>query len=140
MFQVSSYRFQDQPKANGMDQKVLTQIKAALEAEKTNLEQELAEFATKDRHIASNYRARFPQYGSDEGENANEVAIYGDQLSLEHTLEQQLRDVNKALQSIEAGTYGTCKHCGNLIEAQRLLIRPVSTSCVACKKRLKGEA
>ena len=127
-------------KQSCMDQKVLAKIKKKLEEEKINLEQELAEFATKDRRVASNYQSRFPQYGNDEGENANEVAAYGDLLSLEHTLEQQLRDVTKALGSIEAGTYGTCKHCGKQIEEQRLLIRPVSTSCVACKKRLKGEA
>ena len=123
-----------------MDNKVLGQIKAKLTEEAARLEQELGQFATKDRADSTNYQSRFPQYGSDEGENANEVAIYGDRLSLEHTLEQQLRDVQKAIKGIDAGTYGICKHCGKPIEERRLLARPVSTSCVDCKKRLKGEA
>lgn len=123
-----------------MDKKVLDQIKIKLAEEKTRLEQELAQFTTKDSRGATDYHSDFPQYGDDEGENANEVAAYGDRLSLEHALEDQLRDVTKALASIDRGDYGTCKHCGKPIEEKRLLIRPVSTSCVSCKKQLKGEA
>ena len=114
-------------------------IKSSLIDEKSKLEQDLKEFAHKDAAIDNNYRAEFPDFGSDEGENANEVAEYADRLGLEHTLEKQLRDVNQALDNITAGTYGICKHCGNEIEAGRLEIRPTSSSCVACKKRLQGE-
>jgi DnaK suppressor protein len=55
-------------------------------------------------------------------------------------LEKQLRDTNKALASIEDGSYGTCKHCGEPINEQRLIARPTSTSCIECKKKLTGEA
>lgn len=123
-----------------MDQKVLAQIKTKLAEEQKRLERELAQFATKDSRGVTDYHSDFPQYGDDEGENANEVAAYGDRLSFEHALEDQLRDVTKALTRIAAGDYGICQHCGQPIEEERLLIRPVSTSHVACKKKLKGEA
>ena len=122
-----------------MDKKILKTFKDELEKELVRLEKELADFTQKDSSITDNYRSKFPDYGNDEDENANEVAEYSDRLSLEHTLEKQLRDVKKALQSIEEGTYGICKHCKNPIEEGRLKIRPTSTSCVACKKQLKGE-
>ncbi|MFA5022441.1 MAG: hypothetical protein WC508_05165 [Patescibacteria group bacterium] len=32
-----------------------------------------------------------------------------------------------------------CKYCGQVIEEKRLMIRPTSSSCVACKKKLQGE-
>ena len=115
-------------------------IKKNLEEEKKRLEADLAGFTRKDAAIKDNYRSEFPAFGDDEDENAAEVAEYGDRLSLEHALEVQLRDVKKALESIERGKYGICKHCGQPIEEPRLLVRPTSGSCVECKKKLKGEA
>lgn len=122
-----------------MEKTTLESIKTKLLQEKEQLEKDLATFANKSAVVEGDYAARFPQYGSDEGENAAEVAAFGDRLSLERTLEEQLQDVNKALAHIADGSYGTCKYCKNPIEEQRLLARPTSTSCVACKKKLKGE-
>lgn len=122
-----------------MDKNFIAEIKKKLEEEKTKLESDLAGFSKKDTVISDNYKSEFPEFGTDEGENANEVAEYSDRLSLEHELEKQLRDVKQALENIENGKYGICKHCGNEISEERLKIRPTSSSCVDCKKRLQGE-
>lgn len=122
-----------------MNKKTLAIIKEKLEEEKKRLEEGLADFTKKDIKIKDNYQSKFPQYGDKEDENAAEVAEYGDRLSLEYALEKQLTDVNKALASLAKGNYGICKYCGQPIEEKRLLIRPTSTSCVVCKKKLKGE-
>jgi RNA polymerase-binding transcription factor DksA len=123
-----------------MDKETRATIKKKLEEEKKRLENELASFAKKDTKISDNYKSKFPEFGSKDDENAAEVATYSDRLSLEHTLEKQLRDVNKALANMDKKAYGICKYCGQPIEEKRLMIRPTSNSCVACKKRLKGEA
>ncbi len=123
-----------------MDKKILSEIKNNLAAERKRLESELAGFAKKDLTIKDNYRSEFPEFGNDDDENANEVAEYSDRLSLEHALEKQLQDVNKALENIQNGKYGICNHCGEPIDGQRLKIRPTSSSCVECKKKLKGES
>lgn len=123
-----------------MDKNTLETIKKNLAEEKKRLETDLGGFTKKDAAIKDNYRSEFPAFGDDEDENAAEVAEYGHRLSLEHALEIQLRDVNKALASLEQGKYGVCKYCGQPIEEPRLLARPTSGSCVACKKKLKGEA
>lgn len=122
-----------------MDQQTLKTLKSSLEQEQERLKKELSSIGRKDSSIENNYRSTFPDFGNDEDENANEVAEYSDRLSIEHTLEKQLRDVKNALQAIDEGKYGICKHCGNDIELERLKIRPTSTSCVSCKKRLQGE-
>ena len=122
-----------------MNQATLDKIKKRLTAKKQELEKELGGFTAKDKVMVNNYRTKFPKFGDDEDENAAEVATYGDELSLEHALEKQLRDVNQALQSIADGQYGLCKYCHQAIEEKRLLIRPTSSSCVSCKKSLKGE-
>jgi RNA polymerase-binding transcription factor DksA len=122
-----------------MNKKTLETIKKQLLAEKERLEKDLLAFAKKDLVIEDNYKSAFPQLGDTDEENAAEVAIYSDQLSIEHTLEDQLRDAKKALSSIETGAYGKCKYCGKEIEEKRLLARPTSSSCVECKKKLQGE-
>jgi len=122
-----------------MDKQTLNKIKEKLETEKKRLEQGLADFAKKDTSIEDNYRSEFPEFGNKDDENAAEVATYSDRLSLEHALEKQLRDVNKALDRVAKGKYGSCNHCGKPIEEERLMVRPTSSSCVTCKKKLKGE-
>jgi DnaK suppressor protein len=47
-------------------------------------------------------------------------------------LEAILRDVDRALQKIEDGTYGICDRCGKLIPEARLEARPWSVLCVEC--------
>ncbi|HUT22520.1 MAG TPA: TraR/DksA family transcriptional regulator [Candidatus Bipolaricaulota bacterium] len=121
-----------------MDNKVIEQIKQNLVEQKANLENELAKFAHPSKNDPTDYQADFPDYGNDETENTNEVATYDVNLSLEATLEKELRDVNKALDRIEKGTYGTCKYCKQEIDDKRLLARPTSSACISCKTKLKS--
>ncbi|MFH1675240.1 MAG: RNA polymerase-binding protein DksA [Pseudomonadota bacterium] len=41
--------------------------------------------------------------------------------------------IKKALERIEAGTFGICERCGEEISAKRLKARPVTTLCIECK-------
>jgi len=122
-----------------MDKKNLKMIKKKLLGEKKRIQRELKQFTKKDSRIKDNFRAIFPSFGYKDDENAAEVTTFSDRLSIEHNLELSLRDINKALERIKEGTYGICVHCGRAINEERLLIRPTSSSCVECKKRLKGE-
>lgn len=122
-----------------MDKKFLEKIKAKLLEEKKKLEKELESFTKKDKLIKDNYQAEFPEFGTKEDESALEVAAFSDALSLEHTLELALKDINEALERIKKGTYGICKYCGQEISKERLEVRPTSGSCIECKRKLKGE-
>lgn len=44
-----------------------------------------------------------------------------------------LRKINKALERIQEGEYGTCESCGEAITFGRLMARPVATLCIDCK-------
>ena len=50
-------------------------------------------------------------------------------------LEQRLQRVRRALERIEAGSYGTCTRCGDEIPTGRLEFMPESGRCVACAAR-----
>lgn len=119
---------------------LLKEIEARLQKEKTSLEKELAKFATKKPNLPNEYDAFVPQYGDEEDDNAREVAEFTTNKPLEMSLENTLRDIDKALLRLSDGTYGTCKYCGQAIGKKRLLARPTSSSCIDCKKTLTQEA
>lgn len=50
----------------------------------------------------------------------------------------ELRQVDEAIERLDAGTYGVCAHCGKPIPAGRLEVRPFATHCVACAEMLGG--
>jgi RNA polymerase-binding protein DksA len=54
---------------------------------------------------------------------------------IDYTLEENstnlLREIDAALERIDAGTYGTCTTCGNRIEPERLEHLPWATQCAA---------
>jgi DnaK suppressor protein len=43
--------------------------------------------------------------------------------------------IQEALDRIDARTYGFCDLCGGKIAEKRLIARPVTTMCIACKSR-----
>jgi len=122
-----------------MNSEILKKIKTDLLARKAQLEKELADFTSSDDDHGPNHRvAQMPDYGSESDDNAQEVEQYTTNLEADKVLEKTLEDINAALKSIEKGDYGKCKYCGKDIEEKRLLIRPFSSSCVACKTRLQN--
>lgn len=122
-----------------MKKETIEKIKKNLEERKEIIEKELASFTEKDDFIKDNYRAKFPELGDKEDENAQEIAGYSDSLSIEQSLEKTLRDINKALEKIDKGDYGVCKYCGKDIPEKRLLARPASSACVECKEKLTSQ-
>lgn len=125
-----------------MDKKTLKEIEKKLLEQKKAVENGLSSVGKKDDATSQadeNYNSRFPDYGDKEDENAAEVSVYSDRLAIEQELEKDIKDINKALKNLKDGSYGICKHCGKPIDERRLIIRPTSSSCVECKKRLKGE-
>ncbi len=45
-----------------------------------------------------------------------------------------LKKIERALQRMDAGTFGICERCEDEISAKRLEARPVTTLCIRCKE------
>ena len=123
-----------------MSADLLARIEQGLLERKTQLEGELGQFATKDRKGTGDWSTTVVDVGHSEDDNASEMTMYSDNLSLERTLESALRDVTGAIARLKAGTYGTCRYCEKAINEKRLLARPTSSACVACKTERKSRA
>jgi DnaK suppressor protein len=116
------------------------EIKKSLEGRRDAIRAELNKFTKEDKYEHEAHKAIFPEYGDKNDDNANEIATFTDNLSLGKSLEDTLRDIESSLERIKKGTYGICKYCQEAISKERIKIRPISSACIPCKKRLKGEA
>ena len=123
-----------------MDKKTLEHFQQRLLEEQTRLTQELNDIGHADPLQKDSFTPDYQESGSNsEDDNAQEIAEYADDLSIEARLEAELKDVAKALDSVEKETYGICKYCGKPIDPKRLEARPASSSCIECKKILTQE-
>lgn len=110
-----------------------SEFKEILEKKRQQLEKELEGFATKDPNVKGDWDSKFPR--TPEGnleEAAGEVEEYSTRLHVEFSLENQLRDVNNALERIKKGSYGTCENCKKQISLDRLKISPEAGTCQKC--------
>ncbi len=59
-------------------------------------------------------------------------------ISVVRALRSNLRDVERALAKMDAGTYGTCERCGGAIAPERLEALPWALLCMVCKQKGVG--
>ena len=98
-------------------QDVLTQARAALEAERAELTSQLAE------HGDVPFDENFADSGQVAAEQGEHRAIVGH-------LRDTLRDVERALAKLDDGTYGKCEVCGEDIVEARLEAMPAAKYCM----------
>lgn len=53
--------------------------------------------------------------------------------------EQQLAQIETALQRLDEGTYGQCAECGEPIEPGRLSVLPYAALCVRCQAKQEAQ-
>lgn len=57
------------------------------------------------------------------------------ELALAYNSQDLLAQIERAVQRMDAGTYGTCESCAKPIGKARLQVFPRATLCVTCKQR-----
>lgn len=120
-----------------MDAKTTADLKGLLQAECERLTTELADLerdsATNlsDQSGENNYRDHMADQGT---------ATFGKELdmSLEDNVRSLLEQVSKALDRVEAGSYGQCVRCGEEIPTERLKAMPAAELCISCKEWEEG--
>jgi len=110
-------------------------FKEKLEEEKKKLENDLGQVGRKNPEVAGDWEATPPDFGAevpDTGDMASAFEEMENRSAVEDSLEERLMDVNKALEAIKDGTYGTCSVGGKKhpIESKRLDANPAATECV----------
>ncbi|NLF68902.1 MAG: hypothetical protein GX575_07585 [Candidatus Anammoximicrobium sp.] len=88
-----------------------------------------------DREIARIYRTRLQALRARLRDDVTQLAFTPDcemTMQLWAKKEQMLQYIEDALEQIENGTYGRCRHCGRRIVKARLMAVPYTGLCTAC--------
>lgn len=98
-----------------------------LEARRRELREALAEIT----HVPVDPVAPV-SFGKRIGDGTTEAIDRLTKVGTARELEASLADVERALDKLDEGTYGTCDTCGDPIPPARLEARPWSVRCVRC--------
>jgi len=71
--------------------------------------------------------------GEDEIDTGSRTSQREQQIGVLANIQARQAQVERALERIDAGSYGVCESCGRAIAPERLEAFPSVTSCVACK-------
>jgi DnaK suppressor protein len=72
--------------------------------------------------------------GDDEVDTGAKTALREHHLSLMMGIDERRSQVERALERLDAGTYGRCETCDQQISIERLEAFPSATLCVRCKQ------
>jgi RNA polymerase-binding protein DksA len=117
----------------GLTPEQLEYFKNKLIQKRAGIEAQLQTFAKKNTKIQDDYETVFDKIGDSEEENADEVTNYENSLGIEHDLEENLKEIDEALERIKNGTYGICTDCNQFMTIERLEAMPEATLCIKCE-------
>lgn len=84
------------------------------------------------RFTATPERGSALGFGKRVGDGTIEAVDRLNQIGIGGQLEARLERVERALDKLAEGTYGTCDVCAQPIDPRRLRAAPQSTTCVSC--------
>ncbi len=111
---------------------LLLPVKQFLETKKKELterkERLLKEdpFSDPDTRLSNN--AAVDADAAEQFDHENSAAMRGE-------IDRKLAEVDRALERVETGKYGTCTACGKMIDTDRLTVDPVAEYCVECQQK-----
>jgi DnaK suppressor protein len=110
----------------------LDEVRGELETDAARLRAEIAEA---EAQIAALLQGAGEEGGEDAADTGAKAFEREHEMSLAASHREILGQVERALRSIETGSYGQCESCGNPIGKARLQAFPRATLCLACKQR-----
>ena len=108
----------------------LVSIRSALQKKRAEIITDLSGIATFNEETGDWEAA--PEMEVSEADSNNEadgVEEWNERNATVSLLEVMFRNHNRALEKIEAGTFGTCELCGTIIGEDRLMVLPTARTC-----------
>jgi DnaK suppressor protein len=110
----------------------LAEVRKELEAEAAGLREDIS---TSESEIAARLGDAVGDAGDDSADAGAKTFQREHELALTQNAQDLLEQTDRALERIDAGTYGVCESCGKAIGKARLQAFPRATLCVECKQR-----
>ncbi|MCX4476531.1 TraR/DksA family transcriptional regulator [Streptomyces cellulosae] len=93
------------------------------------------EISSSERSLAGLMRDSGDGAGDDDADTGTKNITREHELALAANAREMLDQFERALQRLDAGTYGLCENCGNPIGKARMQAFPRATLCVECKQK-----
>ncbi|NJQ02411.1 TraR/DksA family transcriptional regulator [Streptomyces zingiberis] len=94
-----------------------------------------AEIAASQEAIAGLMRDSGDGAGDDQADTGTKNITREHEMALNANAREMLDQTERALERLDAGTYGLCESCGEAIGKARMQAFPRATLCVECKQR-----
>ena len=104
-------------------------IARALEERRRDLQEELASLTAVPRDPMAAV-----SFGKRIGDGTTEAVERLNKVGTANSIAVTLTDVERALEKLRDGTYGTCDSCGDTIGEERLEAIPWVTLCISCAR------
>jgi DnaK suppressor protein len=119
--------------SDALDEPTLSRLREELQRHRTFLRAEIESQGAdpESDDVAFVADAGFADRGHSTGERDQVIAVV-------RALRSNLRDVQRAVTKMDAGTYGICERCGRRISPERLEALPWAVRCIDCQQRAGG--
>lgn len=120
-----------------MEDNKLKKYKEKLIDEKEDVLETLKSMENHQQNSASmrEYTEELSAYDNHPADLGTEMFLTSMQANLENHERYRITEIDRALESIDAGTYGKCNLCGNYIAEERLDVMPEANICMGCAEK-----
>ncbi|WP_338145933.1 TraR/DksA family transcriptional regulator [Streptomyces scabichelini] len=94
-----------------------------------------AEITNSEQSLAGLMRDSGDGAGDDQADTGTKNITREHEMALAANAREMLEQTERALDRLDAGTYGLCENCGNPIGKARMQAFPRATLCVECKQK-----
>ncbi|MFF4458702.1 TraR/DksA C4-type zinc finger protein [Streptomyces mirabilis] len=110
----------------------VAEARAELQSEALRLSTEIS---SSEESIAGLMRDSGDGAGDDQADTGTKNITREHEMALAANAREMLEQTERALERLDAGTYGLCENCGNPIGKARMQAFPRATLCVECKQK-----
>jgi len=110
----------------------VAEARAELQSESLRLR---AEITSSEEGLAGLMRDSGDGAGDDQADTGTKNITREHEMALAANAREMLEQTERALERLDAGTYGLCENCGNAIGKARMQAFPRATLCVECKQK-----
>ncbi|MFJ2826154.1 TraR/DksA family transcriptional regulator [Streptomyces sp. NPDC087263] len=110
----------------------VAEARAELQSEALRLSSEIS---SSEEALAGLMRDSGDGAGDDQADTGTKNITRESEMALNANAREMLEQTQRALERLEAGTYGLCENCGNAIGKARMQAFPRATLCVECKQK-----
>ncbi|RCW71869.1 TraR/DksA C4-type zinc finger protein [Saliterribacillus persicus] len=108
----------------------LEQCKQELLSQKNALKKHLSDHFGLEIEQNKETSSELSNYDNHPGDTGTELFEREKDIALNEHAEQEMKQIEEALNAIENGTYGICEQCGKDIPAERLIALPTTNRCI----------